>query len=98
MPKIREIIAGKKCVIYADEQPQVLLIQPVGEHENATLDAEIEAIKEAVHVPFIFSGLAISDWEVSLRGNRLVTMLLIPWALSRSNCCRTYLSVTASYR
>ena len=32
MPKIREIIAGKKCVIYADEQPQVMLIQPVGEH------------------------------------------------------------------
>jgi len=28
---IREIISGKKCVIYADEQPQVLLIQPVGE-------------------------------------------------------------------
>jgi len=23
MHKIREIIAGKKCVIYADEQPQV---------------------------------------------------------------------------
>ena len=66
MRQIREIIAGKKCVIYADEQPQVLLIQPVGEHENATLDAEIEAIKEAVQVPFIFAGFAISDWEEEL--------------------------------
>ena len=66
MRQIREIIAGKKCVIYADEQPQVLLIQPVGEHEEATLDAEIEAIKEAVNVPFVFAGFAISDWEEEL--------------------------------
>ena len=66
MLQIREIISGKKCVIYADEQPQVLLIQPVGEHENATLEAEIEAIKEAVHVPFVFAGFEISDWEAEL--------------------------------
>ena len=66
MPQIYEIIAGKKCVIYADEQPQVMLIQPVGEHENATLDAEIDAIKGAVHVPFVFAGFAISDWEEEL--------------------------------
>ncbi len=66
MTKILSDIAGKKFVIYADEQPQVLLIQPVGEHENATLDAEIEAIKEAVHVPFVFAGFAISDWEEEL--------------------------------
>ena len=66
MRQIREIIAGKKCVIYADEQPQVLLIQPVGEHEDATLDAEIEAIREAVQVPFVFAGFAISDWEEEL--------------------------------
>ena len=66
MSQIHEIISGKKCVIYADEQPQVLLIQPVGEHEDATLDAEIEAIKEAVNVPFVFAGFAISDWEEEL--------------------------------
>ena len=44
----------------------MLLIQPVGEHEDATLDAEIEAIKEAVQVPFVFAGFAISDWEEEL--------------------------------
>ena len=60
-------INGRKCLLYeCDEQPQVLLIQPVGEHEDATLDTEIEAIKEAVHVPFVFAGLAISDWEDEL--------------------------------
>ena len=66
MTKTLSNIAGKKCVIYADVKPQVLLIQPVGEHEDAMLDAEIEAIKEAVHVPFVFAGFAISDWEEEL--------------------------------
>ena len=86
MRQIREIIAEKICVIYADEQPQVLLIQPVGEHEDATLDAEIEAIKEAVHVPFVFAGFAISGTtRISLRATRLATMLLRHWALLRDN-------------
>ena len=31
-------IAGKMCFLYADEKPQVLLIQPVGEHERKTID------------------------------------------------------------
>ena len=79
---IREIIAGKKCVIYADDQPQVLLIQPVGEHENATLDAEIEAIREAVHVQ---KNSRRGMTRISLRDNRLETMLLRHWALLRSN-------------
>ena len=81
---IREIIAGKKCVIYADDQPQVLLIQPVGEHENATLDAEIEAIREAVHVPGKKNSRR-GMTRISLRDNRLETMLLRHWALLRSN-------------
>ena len=60
-------INGRKCLLYeCDEQPQVLLIQPMGEHENATLDAEIEAIKGAVHVPFVIVALAINDWEKEL--------------------------------
>lgn len=59
-------IAGKKCIVYADEQPQVLLIQPVGEHENEAIDAEIEAIREAVNMTFVFAGVPISDWEKEL--------------------------------
>lgn len=58
--------AGKKCIIYADEQPRVLLVQPVGEHENETLDAEIETIREAANMPFVFAGVPISDWEKEL--------------------------------
>ena len=59
-------ISGKKCIVYAGEQPRVLLVQPVGEHENDTLDAEIEAIREAVDTPFVFAGVPISDWEKEL--------------------------------
>ncbi|MBR1877652.1 MAG: esterase [Paludibacteraceae bacterium] len=59
-------IAGKKCIIYADEQPQVILIQPLGEHEQTTLEAEIDAIHAAVQTPFVFAGLEISDWEKEL--------------------------------
>ena len=59
-------IAGKKCFVYAGEQPQVLLIQPVGEHENETLGTEIEAIRKDVGIPFVFAGVRISDWEKEL--------------------------------
>lgn len=59
-------IAGKTCFIYVDEQPRVLLIQPLGEHEHNTLDAEIDAIRKSVHVPFVFAGFEITDWEMEL--------------------------------
>lgn len=66
MKKLLLEVAGKKCIVYAGEQPRVLLVQPVGEHENETLDAEIEAIREAVDMPFVFAGVPISDWEKEL--------------------------------
>ncbi len=59
-------ISDKKCIVYAGEQPRVLLVQPVGEHEQGTLDAEIEAIREAVNMPFAFVGVPIKDWEKEL--------------------------------
>lgn len=66
MNKLLLEVAGKKCIVYAGEQPQVLLVQSVGEHENETLDAQIEAIREAVDTPFVFAGVPISDWEKEL--------------------------------
>ena len=99
MRQIREIISGKKCVIYADEQPQVLLIQPVGEHEDATLDAEIEAIKEAVHVPFVFAGLAISDRYGKLPvvlGGYSLAGLFARWAVCKEECFDAVASASPS--
>lgn len=66
MKKLLLEVAGKKCIVYADEQPQVMLVQPVGEHEQGTLDAQIDAIREAVDTPFVFAGVPISDWEKEL--------------------------------
>lgn len=64
--KIYIEISGKKCIVYAGEQPRVLLVQPVGEHELGTLDAQIETIQETVDMPFVFAGVPISDWEKEL--------------------------------
>lgn len=66
MKKLLLEVAGKQCILYADEQPRVLLVQPVGEHEQGTLDAQIEAIREAVDTPFVFAGVPIKDWEKEL--------------------------------
>lgn len=66
MKKLLLEVAGKKCIVYAGEQPQVMLVQPVGEHENETLDAQIETIQETVDMPFAFVGVPISDWEKEL--------------------------------
>ena len=60
-------INGRECLLYeCGEQPQVLLIQPLGEHERSTIDNEIALIQEAVHVPFVMVALAINDWEKEL--------------------------------
>ena len=70
MMKSIRTIGTKECVVYADAEAQVLLVQAVGEHENDTLDAEIEAVCKAVSVPFVFAGFKISGWEKEL----------MPWA------------------
>lgn len=57
-------------ILYADAQPQVLLIQLIGEHENETLDDETSAIRKAVCAPFVFVGVPVRDWEKEL----------MPWA------------------
>ena len=59
-------IADRQCTLYTSEQPQVLLIQPVGEHEYATLDTEIDTICKSVHAPFVFIAFEIKDWEKEL--------------------------------
>lgn len=59
-------IAGKTCFLYADEQPQVLLIQPMGEHERNSIDNEVELIRKSVSVPFVMAAFAIDNWEVEL--------------------------------
>ena len=60
-------ISGRECLLYeCGEHPQVLLIQPLGEHERSTIDNEIALIQKAVQVPFVMAALAINDWEEEL--------------------------------
>ncbi len=56
----------KRVYRYAEDKPRILLIQPVGEHENETLDTQIDTIQKAVNLPFVFVGIPISDWEKEL--------------------------------
>ncbi len=59
-------IAGKRCIIYADDRPGLMLVQPTGEHEIAMLDDELDAIRRDVSIPFVFVGFEIADWELEL--------------------------------
>ncbi len=67
MNKHPKEISGRECLLYeCGEHPQVLLIQPLGEHEQSTIDNEIALIRETVQVPFVMAALAINDWEAKL--------------------------------
>ena len=43
---IREerIIAGKRCFVFADEVPEVMLVEPMDERDLEFLDREIEVL------------------------------------------------------
>lgn len=64
------IIAGKRCCIFADEAPEVLLVEPMDEQDLDFLDREIEVLKAGSGRPFALATLIIEDW------NRELT----PWA------------------
>jgi len=60
-------IGGRECLLYQEgEKPQVLLIQALGIQERASIDKEVELIRERVTVPFVMAAFAIGDWEVEL--------------------------------
>lgn len=59
-------IGEKMCTIFADSEPQVLLIQPTGEHETALLEKEISNIRSLTDTPFAFAAFSITDWNSEL--------------------------------
>ena len=63
-------IAGMRCCIFADEAPEVLLVEPIDEQDLDFLDREIEVLKSGCGKPFALATLIIEDW------NRELT----PWA------------------
>lgn len=61
-------IGGRQCLLYTEgnQQPQALLIQPLGTQERDSIDNEVAMISEATGASFVMAAFAIGDWEVEL--------------------------------
>ncbi len=60
-------IAGHECVHYANQSGgDILLVQPVDEHDLEGMDRELEALQENTTQPFHLVALKVSDWQREL--------------------------------
>ena len=60
-------IGGRECIIYQEgEQPLVLLIQPIGAHEQESINNEMTLITERANVPLVMAAFSITNWELEL--------------------------------
>ena len=57
---------GRRCLYYADEEPEVLLVEPLDERELEALDEELQAIKAGCKRRFAYVALVIKDWNREL--------------------------------
>ena len=53
-------VAGRDCVFYEGASPSYLLIQPVDEPDKAALDKEVQALVDAVDVPFSLLAFSVA--------------------------------------
>ena len=61
-----KIIQGKRCFIYKNGEPGVLLIQAVDEHDLEALDREVSIIKKLTDTPFMLAAFLTEDWNREL--------------------------------
>ena len=62
-----QIIGGRRCFLYGDEEADIFLIQAAGDHEWNALVREAEYIKElACGTPFALAAFLIEDWNNQL--------------------------------
>ena len=57
---------GRRCLYYADEEPEVLLIEALDARELEALDAELSAIKDGCEHRFAYAALIVEDWNKEL--------------------------------
>ena len=55
---------GRHCLYYADEEPEVLLVEPLDEREVTALDEELSAIVEEHLGRRKFKGYSIEDIDI----------------------------------
>ena len=59
-------IGGKTCYIYDCGSSDVLLIQPVDEHDIEVLDSEVAEISRLVGIGFTLAAFKVDDWNADL--------------------------------
>ena len=57
---------GRRCVYRADEEPEVLLVEPLDARELEGLDAELSAIKDGCKHRLAYVALIVEDWNKEL--------------------------------
>ncbi len=60
------IIAGRECLLSEAESPELILIQPLGNHERKDFHDEVEMIRASSCVPFAMAGFQVLDWDLDL--------------------------------
>ena len=64
--KTTETIGGRDCTIYTMDGAQILLLQPVDDHDQSLLDSEVELICSHTDAPFNLVAFGIKDWMSEL--------------------------------
>ena len=64
--KLSETIGGSDCTIYTTDGAEILLLQPVDDHDQSLLDSEVELIKSLSERPFNLVAFGIRDWMMEL--------------------------------
>lgn len=59
-------IKGRRCLYFADDEPEVLLVEPLDERELEALDEELHAIKAGCKRRFAYVALIVKDWNREL--------------------------------
>ncbi len=59
-------IGSTNCIVFFDEMPQILLIQPIDSHDFDILEDEIAYILSHSNFPFILVAFSISNWNNDL--------------------------------
>lgn len=66
MTESETVIGGKRCHVFADERPEVLLVEAMDLRDLDFLDREISVLKEKSNRPFALATLIIEDWNREL--------------------------------
>lgn len=66
MEKLTFQEAGRQCIAYNSPHAEMLMLQPVDEHDREELDLEVETIQSLSDKPFLLVAFEVNDWQADL--------------------------------